>query len=70
MQWTTEELAEFERNGVLFIERLFSTKEVASLNAELPDILERPGPKNLTEQKTPPSAPPLRRTIQAICFVN
>ena len=52
MQWTTEELAEFERNGILFIERLFSTKELASLYAELPDILERPGPKNLTEQKS------------------
>jgi len=51
MQWTTEQLAEFERNGVLFVERLFSSEEVESLNAELSDILERPGPKNLTEQK-------------------
>ena len=51
MQWTTEQLAEFERNCVLFVERLFSSDEVEPLNAELPDILERPGPKNLTEQK-------------------
>tara|TARA_E500000331_G_scaffold239343_1_gene229680 strand:- start:3534 stop:3749 length:216 start_codon:yes stop_codon:yes gene_type:complete len=49
MRWTTEQFAEFERNGVLFVERLFSSEEVESLNAELPDIHELPGPKNLTE---------------------
>lgn len=52
MQWTTEQLAEFERNGVLFVERMFSSEEVGSLNAELRDILERPWPKNLTEQNS------------------
>ena len=49
MWWTTEQFAEFERNGVLFVERLFSSEEVESLNAELPDIHELPGPKNLTK---------------------
>ena len=52
MRWTTEQFAEFELNGILFVERLFSSEEVELLNAELPDILERPGPKNLTEQKS------------------
>jgi hypothetical protein len=69
MRWTAEQLAEFKRNGVLFAKRLFPTEEVALLSAELPDILERSGPKNLKEQKVPPSGPSSRCTIQAICFV-
>ena len=49
MKWTTEQLNEFERNGVLFVERLFDAAEVELLNADLPKILERDGPVNLKE---------------------
>ena len=49
MKWTAEQLNEFERNGVLFVERLFDAAEVEHLNADLPKILERDGPVNLKE---------------------
>ena len=49
MKWTAEQLNEFERNGVLFVERLFDAAEVELLNADLPKILERDGPVNLKE---------------------
>ena len=52
MRWTEEQLAEFDRNGVLFVERLFTDKEVTALNSELPKILRREGPVNLKEQKS------------------
>jgi len=49
MKSTAEQLNEFERNGVLFVERLFDAAEVELLNADLPKILERDGPINLKE---------------------
>ena len=41
MRWTTEQLATFKRDGVLFVEGLFSPPEAARLNAELPRVLAR-----------------------------
>ena len=52
MRWTTEQLATFKRDGVLFVEGLFSPPEVARLNDELPRVLARKGPENLTERNS------------------
>ena len=52
MRWTTEQLATFKRDGVLFVEGLFSPSEVARLNDELPRVLARKGPENLTERSS------------------
>tara|TARA_B100000676_G_C18078045_1_gene849081 strand:+ start:1240 stop:2052 length:813 start_codon:yes stop_codon:yes gene_type:complete len=52
MQWTKEQRATFDQEGVLFVERLFSPQEVACLNAELPFVLSRSGPENLMEQSS------------------
>lgn len=52
MQWTQSQLEQFDRDGVLFIENLFAADEVALLNAELPEILQREGPENLKEQQS------------------
>ena len=52
MRWTTEQLATFKRDGVLFVEGLFSPPEVARLNDELPRVLARKGPENLTERSS------------------
>ena len=49
MKWTAKQLNECERNGVLFVERLFDAAEVELLNADLPKALERDGRVNLKE---------------------
>ncbi len=50
MRWKTEQLATFERDGLLSVEGLLSPPEVARLNNEIPRILARKGPENLTDR--------------------
>lgn len=50
MRWSDSQLAEFKDNGVLAVPGLFSAQEVARLNAEIPALLDRAGPKNLKER--------------------
>lgn len=52
MELTPQQIQEFERNGVLFVERLFNDAEVAILKSELPSVLKRKGPVNLKESKS------------------
>ncbi len=52
LRWSDAQLEEFDRNGVLFVENLFTAEEVALLNAELPNVLARQGPVNLKERQS------------------
>ena len=50
MKLTSEQVAGFHRDGVLFIPELFSTDEVNALHARLPDLLAHDGPEILRER--------------------
>ena len=52
MRWKTEQLATFERDGVLSVEGLLNPPEVARLNNALPRILARKGSENLTDRSS------------------
>jgi ectoine hydroxylase len=50
MELTEEQLSFYEENGFLFLENLFSAKEVQILLSELPELFEQETPRKILEK--------------------
>ena len=50
MKLTPDQITAFERSGFLFVPSLFRADEVASLRAQLPDLMRHDGPETLRER--------------------
>ena len=52
MELSIEQIDEFNENGLLFVENLFSRDEISKLNNRLPDIMNERSEKVLRERSS------------------